>query len=64
MDDRIRLGSKHLDGPHVIAEIGQNHNGDIYHAIRLIQMAAAAGADLAQTQLEPVTVPPLADVAW
>lgn len=50
MDDRIRLGSKHLDGPHVIAEIGQNHNGDIYHAIRLIQMAAAAGADFVKLQ--------------
>lgn len=50
MDDRIRIGTKHLDEPLVIAEIGQNHNGDIYHAIRLIQMAAAAGASLVKLQ--------------
>ncbi len=35
---------------HVIAEIGQNHNGDVYHAIRLIQTAASCGADSVKLQ--------------
>ena len=29
--------------PFVIAEIGQNHNGDVYHAVRLMGMAERCG---------------------
>ena len=49
----MQLGSKHV-GPgrpcYIIAEIGQNHQGDPYHAVRLIQMAAACGVDAVKLQ--------------
>ena len=49
----MQLGSKHI-GPgrpcYIIAEIGQNHQGDPYHAVRLIQMAASCGVDAVKLQ--------------
>ena len=35
----------------IIAEIGQNHNGDINLALKLIKEAADNGADVAKFQL-------------
>lgn len=37
--------------PYVIAEIGQNHNGDVYTAVRMIGMANKCGADAVKFQL-------------
>ena len=34
----------------IIAEIGQNHNGDISLALELIQAASESGADVAKFQ--------------
>ena len=36
--------------PLVVAEIGQNHQGDTYHALRLMETAAKAGADYLKLQ--------------
>ena len=36
--------------PQVVAEIGQNHQGDTYHALRLMEMAANAGANYLKLQ--------------
>ena len=38
------------DNPYVIAEVGANHNGDFKTAIKLIDMAALAGADCVKFQ--------------
>jgi sialic acid synthase len=49
----MQLGSKHIGRGqpcYIIAEIGQNHQGDLYHAVRLIQMAASCGADAVKLQ--------------
>lgn len=49
----MRLGKKHIGTGwpcYVIAEVGQNHQGDPYHAVRLIQMAAACGVDAVKLQ--------------
>ena len=49
----MQLGNKHIGDNHpcyIIAEIGQNHQGDEYHAIRLIQMAAGCGVDAVKLQ--------------
>lgn len=35
---------------YIIAEIGQNHQGDLYHAVRLIQMAESCGVDAVKLQ--------------
>lgn len=37
--------------PLVVAEIGQNHNGDVYTALRMIGMAERCGADAVKFQL-------------
>ena len=37
--------------PYVVAEIGQNHNGDAYEAVRMISMAVKAGCDAVKFQL-------------
>lgn len=34
----------------VVAELGQNHNGDVSHALRLIETAAQSGADAIKLQ--------------
>lgn len=44
-----RIGDNHPT--FVIAEIGNNHQGDLDHARRLIDAAAAAGADCAKFQM-------------
>jgi len=49
----VQLGTKHIGQGkpcYTIAEIGQNHQGDLYHAIRLIQMAASCGIDAVKLQ--------------
>lgn len=50
----VRIGNRLLGegGPcYVIAEIGNNHNGDFDRAIALVDAAAAAGADCAKFQM-------------
>jgi sialic acid synthase SpsE len=37
--------------PYIIAEIGQNHNGDCYTATRMVSMAVRAGCDAVKFQL-------------
>lgn len=37
--------------PYIIAEIGQNHDGDVYQAIRLVGMAVKCGVDAVKFQL-------------
>lgn len=43
----VKLGEQ----PYIIAEIGQNHNGDVYEAIRLVAMAVRCGCDAVKFQL-------------
>jgi N-acetylneuraminate synthase len=55
----IHLGDRTIGPDHpafVIAEIGNNHNGSLDHAFRLIDMAADAGADCAKFQMRDMTV--------
>jgi sialic acid synthase SpsE/sugar phosphate isomerase/epimerase len=50
----LRIGSRSIgDGQpcYVIAEIGNNHNGDFDRAIALVDAAVAAGADCAKFQM-------------
>ncbi|MGY8633313.1 N-acetylneuraminate synthase family protein [Bradyrhizobium sp. 14AA] len=52
--DSVRIGNRLLgDGEpcYVIAEIGNNHNGDFDRAIALVDAAVAAGADCAKFQM-------------
>lgn len=37
--------------PYIVAEIGQNHNGDVYAALRMIDMAVRCGVDAVKFQL-------------
>ena len=49
----MEIGSAEIgkDKPaYIIAEIGQNHNGDLYHAVRLIQMAESCNVDAVKLQ--------------
>ena len=49
----MRFGDVEIGGrgaPYVIAEIGSNHNGDVDHAIRMIDAAREAGADCVKFQ--------------
>jgi sialic acid synthase SpsE len=39
-----------LNAPYIIAEIGQNHQGDVYTAIRLVAAAMQSGADAVKFQ--------------
>ena len=51
---RIRIGNRSIgDGRpcYVIAEVGNNHNGDFDRAIALVDAAVAAGADCAKFQM-------------
>jgi N-acetylneuraminate synthase len=53
-DASVRIGDRLLgDGApcYVIAEIGNNHNGDFDRAIALVDAAVAAGADCAKFQM-------------
>jgi len=50
----VRIGNRLLDDGqpcYVIAEIGNNHNGDFDRAIALVDAAVAAGADCAKFQM-------------
>jgi sialic acid synthase SpsE len=51
---QLQIGNRVIgDGcqPFYVAEIGQNHNGDVYHAIRLVGAAERAGVDAVKFQL-------------
>jgi sialic acid synthase SpsE/sugar phosphate isomerase/epimerase len=51
---KIRIGNRSIgDGQpcYVIAEVGNNHNGDFDRAIALVDAAVAAGADCAKFQM-------------
>ncbi|RFB04924.1 N-acetylneuraminate synthase family protein [Parvularcula marina] len=53
-EQTIQLGDRRIsadDPAFVIAEIGNNHNGSLEHAIRLIDLAAEAGVDCAKFQM-------------
>jgi pseudaminic acid synthase len=43
-----KIGVEHL--PYIIAEMSANHNGDINHAYKIIDMAKASGADAVKLQ--------------
>src|SRR6266478_5910919 len=50
----IRIGNRSIGGGepcYVIAEVGNNHNGDFDRAIALVDAAVAAGADCAKFQM-------------
>ena len=56
--DGLQLGSRRIgDGEpsFVIAEIGNNHNGDISIALQLIDAAHTAGADCAKFQMRDMS---------
>jgi N-acetylneuraminate synthase len=49
----VRLGNREVGGnnpTYIVAEIGANHNGDIEHALRLMQLAKEAGANAVKFQ--------------
>ena len=55
----INLGGRTISPSHpvfIIAEIGNNHNGSLEHAFRLIDLAAEAGADCAKFQMRDMNV--------
>ena len=57
-EDGIQIGSKVISNDHpvfIIAEIGNNHNGDINLAKKLVDLAISAGADCVKFQLRDVT---------
>ena len=50
----IRIGNRSIGDSqpcYVIAEVGNNHNGDFDRAIALVDAAVAAGADCAKFQM-------------
>src|SRR5436190_6933838 len=51
---KIRIGNRSIGDNqpcYVIAEVGNNHNGDFDRAIALVDAAVAAGADCAKFQM-------------
>src|SRR5438093_2474976 len=49
----MRIGERSLGPGHpvfVIAEIGNNHDGSVHQAVRLVEAAAEAGADAVKLQ--------------
>lgn len=57
-NDQIFVGSREISDKspvYVIAEIGNNHNGDLQRAYRLIEQAVKAGADCAKFQMRNLT---------
>lgn len=53
-DNRITIAGRRIsddDPVYIIAEIGNNHNGDLNRAFRLISAAADAGADAVKFQM-------------
>ena len=56
--DGLQIGARRIgDGQpcFVIAEIGNNHNGDLNNALKLIDAAHAAGADCAKFQMRDMS---------
>ena len=56
--DGLQLGERRIgagEPSFVIAEIGNNHNGDVELALRLIDAAHAAGADCAKFQMRDMS---------
>src|SRR5439155_10213939 len=54
----VRIGSHVIDDDRpalIVAEIGINHNGDVDMAKRLVDAAAAAGADCAKFQMRDLS---------
>ena len=59
MSDRVKIGGRFVgtgEPCFVVAEIGINHNGDLKLAERLIDAAAAAGADAVKFQKRTVEI--------
>lgn len=53
LPDRVKVGQKHIgegEPVFIVAEIGNNHNGEIELAKRLVEEAARAGADAVKFQ--------------
>ncbi len=51
---QIRIGNRSIGDAepcYIIAEVGNNHNGDFDRAIALVDAAVAAGADCAKFQM-------------
>ncbi|MBL7689049.1 MAG: N-acetylneuraminate synthase family protein, partial [Bdellovibrionaceae bacterium] len=52
--DYLTVGNKQIGGDSacfIIAEIGNNHNGDLQRAFKLVDLAVDAGADCVKFQM-------------